>query len=196
MQYFRLNDLPMDPATRSAWQTAMQNRGANSYFSIPGNGYLPGILFRVSRQPEEKMAMLPTTIIPLEAQYLYRQALDLSMEGKKEDALRYLKKVVFIAPRFSNAYNAMGNCLDELGRYEDAIRKYDKVLEIDPHHAEARFKRALVIEKILRSESQEWEPGKTQGLQKDPDVRRIGLSQEIRPKSEFPFSLMRLGLNC
>jgi tetratricopeptide (TPR) repeat protein len=196
MQYFRLNDLPMDPAMRSAWQTAMQNRGANSYFSIPGNGYLPGILFRVFRQQEGKMAMVPTTIIPLEAQYLYRLALDLSMEGKKEDALRYLKKVVFIAPRFSNAYNAMGNCLDELGRYEDAIRKYDKVLEIDPHHAEARFKRALVVGKILRSESQEWEHGRTPGLQIEPDGRRTGFSSESTPKSEFPFSLMRIGLNC
>lgn len=94
-----------------------------------------------------KMTVFPNNTIPLEAQYLYRQSLDLSMEGKKEEALASLKKVVFIAPRFCNAYNAMGNCLDELGQYEEAVKKYEKVLDIDPHHAEAQFKRDLVIKK-------------------------------------------------
>jgi tetratricopeptide (TPR) repeat protein len=91
------------------------------------------------------------------------------MEGKTDDALRSLKKVVFIAPRCSNAYNSMGNCLDELGRYEDAIRKYNKVLEIDPHHTEARFKRTLVIEKISRNKAVKGNNGKNKGLEKEPD---------------------------
>jgi tetratricopeptide (TPR) repeat protein len=142
------------------------------------------------------MAALPTTKIPLEAQYLYRQALDLSMEGRKEEALRCLKKVVFIAPRFSNAYNAMGNCLDELALYEDAIRKYDKVLDLDPRHAEARFKRALVIGKILRTESVKGKSGKEEVSQKDPEGHRIGLYADNTPNREFPFSLMRIVLNC
>ncbi len=86
--------------------------------------------------------------IPLEAQYLYRHALDLSTEGKKESALKYLSIAVCIAPRFCNAYNAMGNCLDELGQFGAAVKKYEKVLEINPFHAEARLKRALVMKKI------------------------------------------------
>lgn len=90
--------------------------------------------------------------ISLEAQYLYRHALDLSKEGKKESALKCLKMAVFIAPFFCSAYNAMGNCLDELGRYSDAVKKYDKVLEINPLHAEAKLKRALVMKKIGRSD--------------------------------------------
>ena len=139
--------------------------------------------------------MVPNNRIPLEAQYLYKQALDLSMEGKKEDALRYLKKVVFIAPRFSNAYNAMGNCLDELGRYEDAVRKYDKVLDIDPHHAEARFKRTLVIRKILRSEVVKYHPGKKQFPKEELIDPEIPVSSGNTQKSEFPFSLMRIAFN-
>ena len=97
------------------------------------------------------MTALNKNGIPLEAQYLYRQALDLSTEGKKETALKYLSMAVCIAPRFSNAYNAMGNCLDELGRFGEAIKKYDKVLEINPFHSEAKLKRALVMKKIGRA---------------------------------------------
>ena len=94
------------------------------------------------------MMALSENGIPLEAQYLYRHALDLSTDGKKESALKYLSMAVCIAPRFCNAYNAMGNCLDELGRFGAAIKKYEKVLEINPFHAEARLKRALVLKKI------------------------------------------------
>ncbi len=134
--------------------------------------------------------------IPLEAQYLYRRAQDMSMEGKKEDALRYLKMVVFIAPRFSKAYNTMGNCLDELGQYEDAIRKYDKVLDIDPLHAEARFKRNLVIEKLKQREAVKWDTGKQKVLEKEPDDHRTGIGSGITQNGEFPFMVMRIGLNC
>jgi len=93
------------------------------------------------------MMALSENGIPLEAQYLYRHALYLSTEGKKESALKYLCMAVCIAPRFCNAYNAMGNCLDELGRFGAAVKKYEKVLEINPFHAEARLKRALVLKK-------------------------------------------------
>lgn len=42
----------------------------------------------------------------------------------------------------------MGSCLDELGRYDEAVRKFDKVIEIDPHHAEALLKREIIQRKI------------------------------------------------
>jgi len=61
------------------------------------------------------------------------------MEGKKEEALAGLKKVVCIAPRFCNAYNAMGNCLDELGRYEEAVKKYEKVVSPPKNRANQPF---------------------------------------------------------
>lgn len=98
------------------------------------------------------MASYRSTGIPLEAQYLYRQALQIKNNGKKEDALKYLQMAVSIAPLFCNAYNAMGNCLDEMGRYDEAMRKYEKVLEINPQHTEARFKQAMIQKKIRYGE--------------------------------------------
>jgi len=87
---------------------------------------------------------------PLEAQYLYRQGLFLSQEGKKEQAVRSLRMAVILAPRFSEAYNAMGNCFDELGQPDEAIRNYEKVLSIDPGHQGAKFKLELMRGKRAR----------------------------------------------
>ena len=98
--------------------------------------------------------------IPLEAQYLYRQALLTKNNGQKEGgpneenalkALKYLKMAIMITPRFCNAYNAMGNCLDEMGRYDEAMKAYGKVLELDPEHTEARFKRDMILKKLSSS---------------------------------------------
>ena len=87
---------------------------------------------------------------PLEAQYLYRQGLFLSQEGKKEQAVRSLRMAAILAPRFSEAYNAMGNCFDELGQPDEAIRNYERVLSIDPGHQGAKFKLELMRGKRAR----------------------------------------------
>lgn len=110
--------------------------------------------FLVERVLLEMSGMAPfrSKGIPLEAQYLYRQALDIRNDGKKEEALKYLKMAISIAPHYCNAYNAMGNCLDEMGRYEEAIKKYEKVLELNPQHTEARFKREMIQKKIVYEE--------------------------------------------
>jgi tetratricopeptide (TPR) repeat protein len=86
--------------------------------------------------------------IPLEAQYMYHQALCLLLQGKKEEALNDFRRAVVIAPMFCEAWNAMGNCLDELGQYDEAVRKFNMVIEINPHHAEARLKREMIRKKI------------------------------------------------
>jgi len=83
-----------------------------------------------------------------DAQYLYHMGLLLLSQGKKEEALDYFRKAVLIAPRFCKALDAMGTCLDELGRYDDALREFDRVIKIDPHHAEARLKRQIIRTKI------------------------------------------------
>jgi tetratricopeptide (TPR) repeat protein len=96
--------------------------------------------------------------IPLEAQYMYHHALSLSMQGKKEEALIDFQRAIVIAPRFCEALNAMGNCLDELERYDEAVRKFDKLIEIDPNHTEAWLKREMILKKISFSDKPPADP--------------------------------------
>ena len=49
--------------------------------------------------------------VPIEAQYLYKKALEMFRLGKPESALKYLKQTMVIAPRYSKALFEMGNCL-------------------------------------------------------------------------------------
>jgi tetratricopeptide (TPR) repeat protein len=83
--------------------------------------------------------------IPIESQYLYRKALDLSKLGKYETALRYFKQAVVIAPLYSTAFYEMGNCLTKLEQYDDAIMYYNRAIDIDPLNADAQIKRNIAI---------------------------------------------------
>ena len=59
------------------------------------------------------MKLYNNTIIPLEAQYLYRRGLEMIDQQKEDVALVYLRQAVFIAPGFSKAYQELGNCLSQ-----------------------------------------------------------------------------------
>ncbi len=84
----------------------------------------------------------------LEAQMLYRRALEIVSQGRYDVALSTLKKVVMIAPRFTRAFDEMGNCLDRLGRYPEALAIYNKVLAIDSSDKGALLKRDSISKKI------------------------------------------------
>ena len=116
--------------------------------------YLPGDLVGPVMDMQG-YAQIPANgnALPLEAQNLYRQGLFLVQEGKMEQALRRYRMAVIVAPRFTAAYYAMGNCQDELGLGEDAVRSYEKVLEMDPGHADARSRRDLVCTKMKHQRS-------------------------------------------
>ena len=110
----------------------------------------------------------------LEAQMLYRQALEKVSQGRYETALSTLKKVVMIAPRFTRAFNEMGNCLDSLGRYPEALAAYNTVLVIDPSYEGLLVKRERILKKIEaspagRQYSSEETEGKTRTGGKNPD---------------------------
>jgi len=83
--------------------------------------------------------------IPLEAQYLYRKALEYSRFERYETALRYFRQATVIAPRYSKAFYEMGNCLANLGQYDEAIALYDRAMDIDPFIADARIKKDRII---------------------------------------------------
>lgn len=86
------------------------------------------------------MEWLYAKAIPIEAQYLYRKARELSLQGQTALALNYYKQAVVIAPRYCQAYYQMGNCLALLGQYPEAIEKYLRAIHIDPSSPEPRVK--------------------------------------------------------
>ena len=70
--------------------------------------------------------------VPIEAQYLYKKAIEMFRLGKPESALKYLKQTMVIAPRYSKALFEMGNCLTTLGEHEEAQVRYEQAVQIDP----------------------------------------------------------------
>lgn len=88
--------------------------------------------------------------VPLEVQFAYRQAVELSNHGNYEVALDRLKQVVTAAPRFAKAFNEMGNCLTHMGRDLEALSKFEKALKEDPSYLEAYRNRSTVLEKLGR----------------------------------------------
>jgi len=83
--------------------------------------------------------------IPIEAQYLYRKALEHAKLERYETAIRYFRQAVVIAPRYSKALYEMGNCLTYLGQYDEAIVLYNRALHIDPLIDDAGTRRDRVI---------------------------------------------------
>jgi tetratricopeptide (TPR) repeat protein len=79
--------------------------------------------------------------VPIEAQYLYRKAMEMFSLGKTESALKYLKQTMVIAPRYSKALFEMGNCLTKLGQHEEARVRYEQAVRIDPALKELLEKR-------------------------------------------------------
>ena len=70
--------------------------------------------------------------IPIEAQFLYRKALDLAARGRDEEALKYFRQAVIIAPGYARATLEMGNCYARLGRFAEALERYGKSCRIVP----------------------------------------------------------------
>jgi tetratricopeptide (TPR) repeat protein len=84
------------------------------------------------------MEWLYSKAIPIEAQYLYRKAREPAEQGQPGMALDYFRQAAIIAPRYSQAYYQMGNCLALLGKYPEAIEKYQRAIRIDPSDAKPR----------------------------------------------------------
>jgi tetratricopeptide (TPR) repeat protein len=91
--------------------------------------------------------------IPLEVQFAYRQAVELSRQGNYEVALNRLKQVVTAAPRFAKAFNEMGTCLINMGRDIEALSKFEKALKEDPNNQEAYRNRSKILEKLKKTDT-------------------------------------------
>ena len=65
------------------------------------------------------------------------EGIQLSNEGKYEEAIEAYDKAIEINPQDTNAWYNKGNDLCNLGKYEEALNAYDKVIEINPQDVDA-----------------------------------------------------------
>jgi len=85
-----------------------------------------------------------------EAEYLYRQAREKVDGGEYQQAVTILHRAIEITPRYPNALIELGNCFDYLNRYDDAVLFYEKVIGVDPWHADAWFNKGMSLKKMGR----------------------------------------------
>jgi len=62
-----------------------------------------------------------------------------------DDAVRWYKDALTLAPKNADVRVDMGACLVRLGRYDEALGEFDKALEIDPKHKKAVFNRGVAL---------------------------------------------------
>ena len=79
--------------------------------------------------------------VPIEAQYLYKKAMEMYNNGNTESALKYLRQTVVIAPGYAKALFEMGNCLTRLDQHEEARVRHEQAVQIDPALKELLEKR-------------------------------------------------------
>ena len=69
---------------------------------------------------------------------LEREAVDLAMESRWEDAAKKNRAILDSFPTDVDAYNRLGRALMEMGAYAEAKEAYNKAVELDPHNGIAR----------------------------------------------------------
>lgn len=67
-----------------------------------------------------------------------REAIDLAMKGRWEEAVAANRSVIDVFPNDINAHNRLGKALTELGRYDEAMEAYGRALEIDRNNSIAQ----------------------------------------------------------
>jgi tetratricopeptide (TPR) repeat protein len=67
-----------------------------------------------------------------------KEAINLAMQGRWEEAITANRSIIEVFPNDINAYNRLGKALSELGQYAEAREAYNRALEIDPKNSIAR----------------------------------------------------------
>ncbi len=79
--------------------------------------------------------------VPIEAQYLYKKAMEMVTTGNTESAVKYFRQALMIAPGYSKALFEMGTCLENLGLHDEAVQRYDQAIRLKPGLKDVREKR-------------------------------------------------------
>lgn len=103
-------------------------------------------------------------------------ALSLWAQGKRDEALTEIEKVIARAPDFAMAHMTHGQLLEELGRADEARRAFESALEIDPRYGEARLTLARLLVRAGDLESAERELQRAVAEDPDEPEGRRGLA--------------------
>jgi tetratricopeptide (TPR) repeat protein len=71
-------------------------------------------------------------------------------EGRLDEALALLRRAKASAPEGIGILNAIGLCLNRMGRFEEAVREYDAAIALDPGFAPALANRATALMALAR----------------------------------------------
>ncbi len=55
-----------------------------------------------------------------------------AQEGRRDEAIEYFKKYIFIAPNEPNPHDSLGELFLLMGRYDEAVREFQKALAVRP----------------------------------------------------------------
>lgn len=76
-------------------------------------------------------------------------------EGKPDEALKYLNKLVVVNKGYAPGFHLRGTVLEKLGRFEEALSDYDKGLIIEPNDVAALDYRGNLLSKLGRDRDAE-----------------------------------------
>ena len=82
----------------------------------------------------ERLTSMQKQVARAEANQLRESAVDLTREGKLDEAIARLSKAIEIDPTFAGAHVALGENLASKGQKDQAIAAYRKAIEVDPNN--------------------------------------------------------------
>jgi tetratricopeptide (TPR) repeat protein len=97
----------------------------------------------------------------------YEEAKQLFDDGKYEEAIAHLDRIIEQEPESKNAYLLRGTSYDYIGQYESALEDYTRAIEIDPGFVAAYNNRGSVY--ITLEQYQEGLPDLNRALELNPE---------------------------
>jgi tetratricopeptide (TPR) repeat protein len=145
-----------------------------------------GRIFQTTGNPREAASLLAraSRSAPREPEIQFDLALAHYQSGRKDEALRGMRKAIAASPNVSRYHAALGTLLDERGDCARAAVELRAALELDPADAPARVNLASVLFKLDDFPSAESQARQALELNPDLPLARISLAQALEARGD------------